>query len=250
MASALGLLLLILALLAGTLPSFLGYESFVVYSGSMEPAIGVGDLVVVGPARPESLMVGDIITYRTAQRPDVVVTHRLVEIGLDEQGRMVFHTKGDANNVVDQVVVEPRAVLGRVAYAVPKVGYLVEFSRRAEGKLLLIGIPGLLLALDYLLGARRKRRGEVQPARGEAGELLARGRVALQNGSRQAAIGLFDRAIAADPRLEEAWLLKAECLEDAHERQACLRAGLVVNPASVRLKQALERAAGSHAAAG
>ncbi len=38
-AAALGLLFLIVVLLAGTLPSLLGYESFVVYSGSMEPAM-------------------------------------------------------------------------------------------------------------------------------------------------------------------------------------------------------------------
>ncbi len=172
-ASALALLIIIAVLLAGTVPSLFGYESFVVYSGSMEPAIGVGDLAVVAPVRPDQLMVGDVITYRTPQRPDVVVTHRLVGIAVDDQGRFSFQTKGDANDAVDQVLVEQGAVLGRVAYSIPKLGYLVEFSRRAEGKVLLIGIPGLLLALDYLIGARRRRAADVTPARGQVGELIA-----------------------------------------------------------------------------
>ena len=250
MAAAVALLVLIAALLAGTVPSLLGYESFVVYSGSMAPAIHAGDLAVIAPTKPEQLMVGDILTYRTAQRPNVVVTHRLVNIGLDDQGRLMFETKGDANNVADQVTVESRAVLGRVAYTIPKLGYLVEFSKRPEGKVLLIGIPGFLLAVDALLSARRRRKGEVVPALREADEWMARGRVALANGAPQAALALFDQAIAADPHLDEAWLLKAECLPDARERLACLRAGLTVNPHSVKLQGAVERATALEVTAG
>src|SRR5439155_24549332 len=169
------------------------------------------------------------------------VTHRLVGIELDEQGHLGFQTKGDANNNVDQVQANPNAVLGRVAYVIPKVGYLVEFSKRPEGKVLLIGIPGLLLALDALLSARRRRKVEVTPVLSEAGELVARGRVALENGGVKAALALFDRAIASDPHLDEAWLLKAECLSNGQERMACLRAGLTVNPDSVALRAAVRR---------
>ncbi len=232
--------MLILALLAGTLPSLFGGESFVVLSGSMEPTIAVGDLTVVVPVKPEDFQVGDVITYRTTQAPDVVVTHRLIGKTEDESGRLMFETKGDANEVSDQVAIAPGAVLGRVAYSIPKVGYLVDFARRPEGKILLIGIPGLLLAVDYLLGMRRRRQGQVRPAHSEAGELVARGRVAMNNGGTNAAIDLFDRAIAADPHLDEAWLLKASCLPKGAERLACLRAALTVNPDSTKLKKALE----------
>jgi signal peptidase len=249
-ASAIALLILIVALLAGTAPSFFGYESFVVYSGSMEPAIHVGDLAVVAPAKPTEMMVGDIITYRTAQQPDVVVTHRLIGIGMDEQGRLVFQTKGDANEVADQVVVQQGAVLGRVAYTIPVIGYLVEFARRPEGKVLLIGIPGILLAVDYLLSARKRRKPEIVAPRGQAGELLARGRVALNNGGTNAALELFDRAIAADPHLEDAWLLKAQCLPEGPERLACLRAGLTVNPSSAKLRHAVDQAMATEASTG
>jgi signal peptidase I len=242
MAAALSLLFLIAVLLAGTLPSIFGYESFVVYSGSMEPAIHVGDLAVVGPARPDQLTVGDVITYRTAEHPEVVVTHRLVNIGLDDKGRLNFQTKGDANDSVDQVTVDPQALLGRVTYSIPRLGYLVDFSKRPEGKVALIGIPGLLLALDYLLG-RGRRKGAASSSLNEAEQLLGLGRSAINNGVGSEGADFFDQAIALNPHLEDAWLLKAECMPSGMERLACLRAALIVNPKSMRLKKAVELAA-------
>jgi signal peptidase I len=249
-AAAVALCGLILTLLAGIAPSMFGYESFVVLSGSMEPALQVGDLAVVAPIRTESLMVGDIITYRQVRRPDILVTHRIVNIGLDEQGRLKFQTRGDANNTSDQVLIDSKSVLGRVAYSIPRLGYLVDFSKRGEGKVLLIGLPGLMLVLDTFRGRKRRTSADVVPVQTESGALVAQGRIAQQNGSVHAAITLLDRAIAADPHNEDAWLLKAECLEesDSTESVACLRSGLTVNPASSKLREALERATLAQAA--
>lgn len=249
-AAALVLLGLIGALLAGTLPGFAGAESFVVYSGSMAPTIDAGDLTVVAPARPAQLRPADVISYRVAARPEVIVTHRLIGVEQDDDGRLLFETKGDANNAVDQVYVDESAVLGRVLYSVPKIGYLVDFTWRPEGKLLLIVLPALLLAIDGLRTLRRRRQSTVRAAHGHSGEFIMRGRVALQNGAVQAAAALFDRAIAADPYVDDAWLLKAECMPAGPERRACLQAALTVNPTSVRLRQAVERAADLDVAAG
>jgi signal peptidase I len=245
-ATALTLVGLIGLVLAGTAPTLLGMESFVVLSGSMEPALRVGDLAVVAPTKPDALVPGDVVTYRPSQQPTLVVTHRLVSIGFDEQGRFSFTTKGDANNVVDQVAVNAEAVLGKVVYSIPKLGYLVEFAKQPQGRILLIAIPGLLLVVDYILGTRRRLKGRATPMSSEAAELLARGRIALNNGASNAALSLFDEAIASDPRLEQAWILKSECLEGG-ERTAVLRAGLTVNPGSAMLRHALDQSTASFA---
>src|SRR5579862_7699778 len=121
MTAAVSLLFLIVLVLAGTVPSLVGYESFVVYSGSMEPALGVGDLAVVQIMKSTDFKEGDIITYRPAEQPELLITHRVTRIALDDSGRLLFTTKGDANNAEDQVAVRPEAVLGRVAYSIPKV---------------------------------------------------------------------------------------------------------------------------------
>src|SRR5690348_13907572 len=64
-------------LLAGLVPAFFGAETFVVQSGSMEPAVHTGSVAVVKGTRLTALKPGDIVTYRMPENPDNVVTHRL-----------------------------------------------------------------------------------------------------------------------------------------------------------------------------
>jgi signal peptidase I len=153
------LLLLVGALLIGAAPALFGYESLVVLSGSMRPAIEVGDLLVVGPVAPDRIKVGDVLSYRTAERPDIVVTHRVVGISLDPQGRLSVQTKGDANDSVDTVSVDQGSLVGRVLYSIPRLGYVVEFTKRPQGRIAWVGVPGLLLALDYVMALRRQSAG-------------------------------------------------------------------------------------------
>jgi signal peptidase I len=140
---------------AGAVPTMFGYESFTVYSGSMEPAIRVGALAVVQPVPAAQLREGDVITFRSRNQPDIVVTHRLTSIVRSPDGRTEFRTKGDANETEDSVQVEGSSVLGRVAYSVPFAGYVVDAARRPQGRILLLGVPALLLLLDYLRGVLR-----------------------------------------------------------------------------------------------
>src|ERR1700737_435713 len=124
---AAALLVVVVAfLLAGPLPTFFGYESYVVYSGSMEPTIHVGDIAIVGPVKADKLVAGDIITFRTPQNPDTIVTHRLQNVAMDSTGHFSFQTKGDANDTPDQIGVDQSAVLGKVVYSLPGLGFLVE----------------------------------------------------------------------------------------------------------------------------
>jgi signal peptidase I len=271
-AAAFALLALVLLLLAGTAPSVLGYESFVVYSGSMEPAIMTGDIAVVGPVKAGELKVGDVITFRTAANPDVVVTHRLVQLETDPGGHLMFQTKGDANDIVDQVQVEQGALLGRVAYSLPRLGYMVDFSKRTEGKVLFIALPGLLLAGDYLRARLRRGKPEtalaavlaansataqfvvptveapVQPTNSAPSPdaarvlgLLAGGRRALDAGYLELASRAADGALKIDARNEDAWILKAQATGDSGSGITLLQtAVLVLTPSSQRIAAALQ----------
>jgi signal peptidase I len=265
--AALVLVALVLLLVAGTAPSVMGYESFVVYSGSMEPAIRTGDIAVVGPAQATDLKVGDVVTYRTPADPDVVITHRIMDITTGDDGHLNFQTKGDANNVQDQVLVDQKALLGRVAYAIPRLGYLVDFSKRTEGKLLFIALPGLLLAADYLRERLRRREGSRRGQSSATGTaatpglapeaatrlqgLLASGRRALEAGYPQLAAQAADGALELDARNEDAWLLKAQASGDPAAGAALLQTALVLNPGSQRVSAALHalQLAKEHAAA-
>ena len=112
---------LVALLLAIGAARLLGYGAFVVTSGSMAPSIAVGSLTLVQGVPPASIVVGDVITYAL---PDRIVTHRVQNIS-EQDGRVAFVTRGDANNVVDPWLAEPQGDVGAVRAVVPFAGFVV-----------------------------------------------------------------------------------------------------------------------------
>lgn len=110
--------------------------SYVVLSGSMEPAVAAGSLVYVvetGDYEP-----GDVLTYEHEGR---TITHRLV--GETETG---FVTKGDANDERDPYRVSRAQVHGEVIASVPVYGRFLQ-TVVAHRFLAVAGI-GALMALQ------------------------------------------------------------------------------------------------------
>lgn len=100
---------------------FLGYGVYVVTSGSMEPTIPMGSLIVAQAVRPENIQPGDVITYAL---PDRVVTHRVESIA-DRDGHVAFVTRGDANAAADPWLAAPDGDVGDVHASLPLVGFAV-----------------------------------------------------------------------------------------------------------------------------
>ncbi len=103
-----------------------GYHPAIVGSGSMQPAIDVGDIVVVQHVSPEELKVGDIVQYYSTE--GYTITHRIIEIRETEEGE-VFITKGDANEIADAPFTADR-VVGKVIFVIPKLGYIPLVMRK------------------------------------------------------------------------------------------------------------------------
>ena len=122
-----------------------------VTSGSMEPAIKTGSIVMVKPA--PDYKIGDIISFNLGKGERNLTTHRIV--GEKEQG---FITQGDANNVADANPVKKEQILGKVVLTVPYAAYAANFARSKFGLILLILIPALLI----IGGEARKIFQEVQ----------------------------------------------------------------------------------------
>lgn len=95
-----------------------GFRAMVVVSGSMEPGIQVGDIVVSAPA-PDRLEVGDVVAYAS---PQGIVVHRVISEEVRD-GALVYRTKGDANNAPDPWIVPRDAVIGEVVAVLPYLGY-------------------------------------------------------------------------------------------------------------------------------
>ncbi|MDX6512549.1 MAG: signal peptidase [Gaiellaceae bacterium] len=135
----------------------LGLRPAAVYSGSMEPKLHVGSLVVVRPVAASTLKVGDIITFNDPYVAKRLVTHRIVRIVERPQGR-AYRTKGDANPARDPWAIELPAKVGKYSFDVPFVGYALVYARTREIRTLLV-----LLASLALLGALLQRIWRTAP---------------------------------------------------------------------------------------
>src|SRR4051795_8473586 len=80
-------------------PALLGYQRYVITSGSMTGTYDRGSLVYDPVVPTASLKVGDVITYAppAGAGPAGLVTHRIVSITPQPGGARVLRTKGDAN---------------------------------------------------------------------------------------------------------------------------------------------------------
>jgi signal peptidase I len=99
----------------------LGFATFVVTGGSMEPTIHKGSLIIDQPVTADALRLGDIITF---DHYDQMTTHRIVGVEGSATGTL-FSTKGDANRVTDPEPLTFPGRVGLVKLAIPGVGYAV-----------------------------------------------------------------------------------------------------------------------------
>lgn len=121
------------------------YKSYAVRSGSMEPTIMTGDIIVV--KKQPHYFLGDVVTFR--DRRQNVVTHRLIATG--EDSTELFSTKGDANRAFDQEKIKEEQIIGRVVFTVPRLGYLMSFTKTPAGLIILVLIPAAIYILDELI---------------------------------------------------------------------------------------------------
>lgn len=154
-----------------TLPG--GYRPLIVLSGSMEPAIPVGSLIVSKNADPAEVKAGDIITFGQASgltgNATPFVTHRVAQVAQGADG-LSFVTKGDANNTEDMNPVPAELLVGQVVLVMPFVGHVTQFVHSPLGLILMILLPGFILIAWESVDLVKKRRKRMQ--RGGTAALL------------------------------------------------------------------------------
>ena len=143
-------------------PTLIGYESFIVTSGSMGKANPIGSVAVTRMVDVKAIRERDVVSFQTESASRI--THRVIEVQ-EEEGQRVFTTKGDANPQPDP---EPlRLAAGRIArveWSVPYAGHLVKYARTPVGGMLLFVVPILGLILDKR--GRTPRRSAKAPSSG------------------------------------------------------------------------------------
>lgn len=150
-------------------PTLLGRTLFVVRSGSMEPALGTGDLLLADTSLDvDSVSDGDVVVFRSNANRDILVSHRVTRAWGTPDGTRWFATKGDANAVSDSGAITDDQIVGRMTGRVPAGGYVLQ-TLRNTGAIAVFGMGSVLAHAALLLarsadsdGIRRRQRGNTQ----------------------------------------------------------------------------------------
>ena len=160
-----GIIAIIVLLLIAIFPIKGNYQIKIVKSGSMEPSIKTGSIVVIKPS--SNYTVGDVVTFGKDTKTDIPTTHRIVS-SRAQDGVIMFTTKGDANEDKDANEIRQSEVSGKVLFDVPYFGYIIDLARKPLGFAVLIIIPAIIVVYDE--GAKivkeirkmRKKKEEVE----------------------------------------------------------------------------------------
>ena len=104
---------LLCTFLVSGVPTIFGVRPLVVVSGSMEPVLPVGSLVITEAVTPEEIEVGDVVGYWTGNRfigINPIILHRVIAI--TEEGYLL---KEDSNETADRIMKQER-IIYRVVY--------------------------------------------------------------------------------------------------------------------------------------
>ncbi|TKX86493.1 signal peptidase I [Halorubrum sp. SS5] len=149
------LLVVVVPFIVFAVPQVVGADqSYVVLSGSMEPAMSPGDVIIVNSVPAAAIERNDVITFG-GQGGDTPTTHRVIEV-VEREGTTAFRTQGDANEDPDGSLVTPDQLQGKVLspggylLVIPLIGYLINFASTQSGFVLFVALPVSLLVLNEI----------------------------------------------------------------------------------------------------
>ena len=156
------------------LPVAFGYQRYVITSGSMTGTYDQGSIVFDKTVPTSDLEVGDVITYSppASSGETGLITHRIYSIKNHGKDGFSYRTKGDANPTPDPWRFQlDQPTQATVAFAIPYLGYGIAALSVLPIRMIIIGLPALLIAIA-LIARMWREAGEEARARNAA--ILAR----------------------------------------------------------------------------
>ena len=127
--------------LAGKAPSLFGYSLYRVSSGSMQPELMVGDIILVQQCDGATVLEDDIVSYNgtKGEMEGRLVTHRVVKAPYTRDGETWLVTRGDANKSDDPPITADQ-VTGKLVTKLSFLNWMFDFFATPFGLLTLIGL--------------------------------------------------------------------------------------------------------------
>lgn len=135
-------------------PSIGGTFPLIVLTDSMVPEIYSGDLIICNTAEAKDIKVNDVISFfDPAGNGTSIVTHRVIEI-VEEDGEILFRTRGDNNNTEDKELVPAENLVGVYKMRVAGAGHIAMFMQSTAGLIICVVLP-IILLVGYDIIRRR-----------------------------------------------------------------------------------------------
>ena len=128
----------------------------VVVSGSMIPALNVGDLIIIRGVSPEQISVGSIIVFHSPIAYDTLIVHRVVD-KIDHGSDLGFKTKGDYNHYEDNWIVKSKDVIGTYVGKIPYAGIVIIKLKEPAGMGLLIFLIFIMIVYEIFEDKKKKK---------------------------------------------------------------------------------------------
>lgn len=123
---------LVLSVVDGDDKKLFGVRMMTVLSDSMKATdFKAGDIIFVKDIDPSTLDVGDIVAYKakSGDNKGSIITHKIKELTVDEDGNPGFLTYGTTTGVVDDEVVTYWDVIGKYTGKIAGVGYFFNYLK-------------------------------------------------------------------------------------------------------------------------
>lgn len=138
--------------MSGSTPSLFGYSVFQVQTGSMEPTLKVGDVILVKHVDPEDILLGDIITYEAdiGEMRGKTITHRVAVEPVERNGEYFFRTKGDKAGAAMDEEISYNVVKGKYVKTLHLLDKLYSFFLSPIGLITFVGLIILLFGYEMI----------------------------------------------------------------------------------------------------
>lgn len=147
---ALSLVMFFVSRVQGAPPTVFGYSFFRVSSGSMEPELSVGDVILDRTVDdPKSIQVGDTVTFKSHELGDIMVTHKVIVAPYEKNGRLMLQTQGIANELPDKPITAD-SVKGVLITKIPFLKEVYNIFLSPWGLLILIALI-ILIFIDEII---------------------------------------------------------------------------------------------------
>lgn len=159
----------------GNTPTVFGYTIFRITTGSMEPELMVGDIILDKVVNDESeISLGDVITFEGGSQFDgKLVTHKVIKAPYtDENGNTMLQTHGIANEL-DDTPISIDQVRAKMICKIPYIDTLYNLFLSPCGLLIMILLI-ILVFIDEIINIVKILSGRNETRLEDIGEIIDR----------------------------------------------------------------------------